>query len=220
MRRRPITKAPDAALARARYSRSARSYDRWTRFADRYRRRAVECLDLRAGDRVLDVACGTGANFALLHAGVGATGEIVGVDLSPEMLAIAAEHARTAGLRNVRLIEAAVEDAELPGPVDAALFSLTHDVLQSRRALENVAAALRPGARVASFGSKWAPRWRLPVNAYVWFVARRYVTTFAGFNRPWSELELLVPSLRVDEVGLGGAYIACGETRLSYGDPT
>src|SRR5438128_7937451 len=100
---------PNAALAKAKYRRSARTYDLWTRFADRYRRRAIGSLGLTPGERVLDVACGTGANFSLLHAAIGETGEIVGVDLSPEMLAIAAERAQRSGFRNVRLIEAAVE---------------------------------------------------------------------------------------------------------------
>lgn len=42
------------------------------------RSRGIDALQLRAADRVLDVACGTGLNFPLLRAAVGASGAIVG----------------------------------------------------------------------------------------------------------------------------------------------
>ena len=51
------------------------------------RRRAVESLDLRPGDTVVDMACGTGLNFQLLENAIGADGRIVGVDLTDAMLA-------------------------------------------------------------------------------------------------------------------------------------
>ncbi len=46
-------------------------------------------VELAAGDRVLDVACGTGIVARLAKARVGETGRVVGVDLSPAMLAVA-----------------------------------------------------------------------------------------------------------------------------------
>jgi ubiquinone/menaquinone biosynthesis C-methylase UbiE len=49
------------------------------------------------GDSVLDIACGTGANFALLDERVGPAGRVVGVDLSPDMLAVAAERCGARG---------------------------------------------------------------------------------------------------------------------------
>src|SRR5712664_912300 len=53
------------------------------------RLRAVQALGLRAGDTVIDMACGTGLNFALLEKAVGPVGQIVGVDLTDAMLAVA-----------------------------------------------------------------------------------------------------------------------------------
>lgn len=168
---------------------------------------------LSRGDTAIDVACGSGLNFALLQEHVGSGGRIIGVDVSPEMLSNAARRALEHGWRNVTLIEAAVQDAALPEPADAALFSLTHDVLQSPAAVANVLAHLHPGARVASFGSKWAPRWALPVNVVVRAIAARYVTTFSGFDRPWAVLQQQLPGLQVEPVALGGAYIAWGPVR-------
>jgi ubiquinone/menaquinone biosynthesis C-methylase UbiE len=202
---------PDRQRALELYRGGAAGYDpSLSRAVERYRERAIERLWLAPGDAVLDVACGTGASFPMLAERVGPTGRIVGVDLSPDMLAIVTEHVRGLGLGNVIVIEGAVEEAELPDGLDAALFSLTHDVLQSKPALDNVFAHLRRGGRVAAFGAKWAARWNLPVNFYVRRLARRYVTTFAGFEAPWRHLAEYLDSLTVDQVGLGGAYIASG----------
>jgi SAM-dependent methyltransferase len=155
------------------YRAEAAGYDRsLTRMVERYRRRAIERLWLAPGDAMM------------LSEGVGPTGRVVGVDLSPDMLAIAAERVRGLGLDNVTMIEAAVEEAELPGEFAAALFSLTHDVLQSKPALDTVFAHVRRGGRVAAFGAKWAARWNLPVNLYVRRLSRRYVMTFEGFEAP------------------------------------
>lgn len=52
-----------------------------------YRQRAVEALNLQQGDTVVEIGCGTGLNFSLLHQAVGPTGRVIGVDLTDAMLA-------------------------------------------------------------------------------------------------------------------------------------
>jgi len=54
----------------------------------------VELADPRPGERVLDVACGTGVVTRLASQRVGRTGNVVGLDLNPGMLAIAASRRR------------------------------------------------------------------------------------------------------------------------------
>ncbi|MGH9049909.1 MAG: hypothetical protein ACRDY4_09290 [Acidimicrobiia bacterium] len=46
-------------------------------------------------------------------------------------------------------------------------------------------------------------------------MARRYVTTFEGFDAPWSHLAAEVPGLRVRRLFLGGAYLAVGRTETT-----
>jgi ubiquinone/menaquinone biosynthesis C-methylase UbiE len=47
------------------------------------RQRAVELLDLKDGNRVLDVGCGPGGSFPYLVHAVGPSGQVVGVEISP-----------------------------------------------------------------------------------------------------------------------------------------
>ena len=49
----------------------------------------IESLELQPGDTVLDVGCGTGLSFPLLAEAVGPAGHVIGVDASPQMLAVA-----------------------------------------------------------------------------------------------------------------------------------
>lgn len=201
---------PDAGAAVEQYRHAAVGYDRHMRAYRRWQAKAVELLALRPGDTVIDVACGTGLMFDLLEDAVGPEGRIVGIDLSPEMLAQARERVAAHGWDNVTLIEAPVEEAKIDVAADAALFSFTHDVLQSPAAVANVVAHLRPGARVASVGGKLGARWNVVVNFFVRRTARNYMTTFRGLDRPWRALERHAGRMEHRDLALGGAYVAWG----------
>jgi SAM-dependent methyltransferase len=204
--------APPAFLPaeQAAYTRDASHYDSRTSTFDTYRRRLVDLLPLRRGDIVLDVGCGTGLCFEQVRGRVGAEGVVVGVDASREMLAMAAARVAARGWRNVVLVQAPVEAAELPVAADHALFCATHDVLQSDAALDNVLAHVRDGGTVAATGGKWAPPWAVALNAGILALHSPYVRDFAGFDRPWARLERRVERLRVQEVAMGGGYLASG----------
>jgi hypothetical protein len=149
---------------------------------------------------------------------IGPTGYLIGVEESADMLAHAQERIKRGGWDNVDLVCSAGETAQLPVRADAALFCLTHDILTSRRALDNVFTQLWPGARVAAAGPKWASwrdlwwaPWLVPeVNLAVLAVNRPYVRSFRGFDHPWLYLDSAVPDLRVRPLLFGGAYVAWG----------
>ena len=68
------------------WDRASTSYDAyWSRQLEPAQRRLLEMADLRPGERVLDVACGTGLNFELLQRAVDGTGRIVGMDTHPHI---------------------------------------------------------------------------------------------------------------------------------------
>lgn len=197
-------------LAVEKYRRVASNYDRRTRRLAGLRERAVETLRLRSGDAAIDVACGTGTNFAAIEDRVGPGGTLVGLDASADMLRLARHRVGVAGWQNVKLIEAPIESATIPQGADAALLSLAHDVMVSPAALDNLLTSLKPGARIVAWGAKRAAWWNVPVNLYVGAVSRRYVNTFDDFDRPWRQLAQRVPDLAVQPLAFGGAYLASG----------
>jgi demethylmenaquinone methyltransferase/2-methoxy-6-polyprenyl-1,4-benzoquinol methylase len=176
------------------------------------RRRAVERLKLREGDHALDMGCGTGASFEALRSMVGATGRVTGIELSEQMAAVALQRIEANGWTNLDVRVGDAAEVPLPSDVDGILFFETHDLMRTPAVVKRAVAAARPGARVVAFGPASAPRWAVPVNAIVRSVARRYVTTFEGFEAPWSHLAAEVPGLRVHRLFLGGAYLAIGVT--------
>jgi len=159
---------------------------------------------------VLDVGCGTGANFSLLEQALGKNGRLIGLDQSPEMLTRARALVRSAGWQNVELVEAPVDKAPIPLEADAALFCLTHDILRSPPALENVFRHLKPGGRFVAAGLKFAPWWNVPLNAVALVSSWQYVTTWEGYGRPWSHLPRFDPDLRVETFWFGRRYLAWG----------
>jgi ubiquinone/menaquinone biosynthesis C-methylase UbiE len=207
-----VTSMPQVA-----YDRDAWAYDNRTASYQRYRHETVDLLPVKGGDVVLDVGCGTGLCFGPLRDKVGSTGQVVGIDGSGPMVALAAERVRERDWDNVTLLHSAVEEASLPGTADAALFCATHDVLQSRRALDNVFRHLRPGAWVAASGGKWAPTWKMALNALVLAVHEPFVTSFEGFRRPWTVLQEYVVDLTVVDVAFGGGYLAVGRVPTATG---
>lgn len=114
----------------------------------RWRRRAVLAAGVGVGDSVIDVATGTGKVAASLKAQVGPSGRVLGVDLSPGMIARAA---RTIGKRDG--IEFVVGDA-MALPVDDATFDAATIAFGMRnlpdygRGFAEMRRAVRPGGRV------------------------------------------------------------------------
>src|SRR5712692_4203623 len=86
------------------------------------RQKAVELLDLKEGDRVLDVGCGPGGSFPYLVRAVGQSGQVVGVEISPEISINARRRIERNGWRNVQVIEATAQDVHLIGTFNGVLM--------------------------------------------------------------------------------------------------
>ncbi|MGV1836179.1 class I SAM-dependent methyltransferase [Rhizobium rhizogenes] len=83
--------------------------------------RAIETLDLGAGDIILDIGCGAGQTLLQLAERVGAEGRVIGVDVAPLLLEIASR--RTEPLSQVRLIQADAQSLDLSSESTDAVFS-------------------------------------------------------------------------------------------------
>ncbi|MBI4864549.1 MAG: methyltransferase domain-containing protein [Candidatus Riflebacteria bacterium] len=71
-------------------------------------------LDLHPGQRVLDVGCGAGLDLCIAARLVGPQGEVVGVDVTPEMAEWARDNVARAGLGHARVLEDDVAAVDLP----------------------------------------------------------------------------------------------------------
>lgn len=192
----------------AKYRRRAAAYDGSTRFTQSIRLRAIERLGLRAGDRVLDVGSGTGLSFEAILSRIGPSGQLVGVEQSPDMMAQARARVARHGWANVSLVESALEDVAQGMRVDAVLFFYTHDILRTPEAVA-VAAASAPGGRVAVAGVKYYPWWAGPANAHVWVKNWLYNARPSGLARPWDILERHA-ALERETTLWGRGYLAWG----------
>jgi demethylmenaquinone methyltransferase/2-methoxy-6-polyprenyl-1,4-benzoquinol methylase len=198
----------------AHYGSLAPRYDHRTRWINRVRDRTIEALLLQPGQVVLDAGCGTGWCFTRLAAHVGRQGHVIGFDPSPEMLDQARDRAAALDCR-IDVIRASGEDVALPARADAILFSYTHDMIRSRRALENLLAQARPGARVAATSTKLYAPWLFPANWYLRYTHRGYITNFEGFEEPWSLLAEFLDDFEVRTHGATQHYVATGRVRAN-----
>ncbi len=104
---------------------------------------------LAQGMHVLDVGCGAGDVSLLAAAFVGSNGSVLGIDQSPESVALARERAKAAGLDNVRFEAGILEEFRRGGPFDALVGRLVLLYLKEPAAvLRQLVERLRPGGLV------------------------------------------------------------------------
>ena len=205
------------------YRKKARHYDFTSRLypAPGYpqrgqRRRAVEALDLRPGDTVVDMACGTGLNFQLLEDAIGADGRIVGVDLTDAMLAQAQDRIETNAWRNISLVQADAAVFDFGAEVDAILS--TYALSQVPECAEVIA----HGAAALSGGGRWVVLdLKVPGNTPGWLaqLGTAIVRPFASIDewimrRPWEAIRAAMQEELADlswtELFFGTAFLAAG----------
>jgi arsenite methyltransferase len=106
--------------------------------------------ELQSGERVVDCGSGAGADSLIAAGIVGPTGRVIGVDMTPEMLAKARRNAEVAGQRNVEFREGVLE--ALPAPDGWADVVISNGVLNlvpdKTVALAEFFRVLRPGGRI------------------------------------------------------------------------
>jgi SAM-dependent methyltransferase len=127
-----------------------------TRDVLRRRELVRAALGARPGDRILDVGCGPGFYVTELLEAVGPEGSVVGLDISADMLAVAAKRAEGHG--NVTFYEADASSLPVPdaGFDRAVCVQVLEYVRDVPTALREMHRALRPGGRVLVWDVDWA----------------------------------------------------------------
>jgi SAM-dependent methyltransferase len=139
----------------------------------RQRRATLAALELRSGERVIDVGCGPGYLAAEMAEVVGPEGFVQGVDPSPAMLAIAARRA----LPHMELTEGdalslPAEDAGFDAAVSTQVYEYVPDIAAALREVRRV---LRPGGRLLVLDTDWdSTVWRSSDDARMERVLRAW----------------------------------------------
>jgi ubiquinone/menaquinone biosynthesis C-methylase UbiE len=107
--------------------------------------------DLHPGEVVLDLGSGGGIDVLLSARRVGPTGKAYGLDMTDEMLALARENQRKAGVDNAEFLKGEIEAIPLPeASVDVIISNCVINLsLDKDRALAEALRVLRPGGRFA-----------------------------------------------------------------------
>src|SRR5271169_5191845 len=110
----------------------------------------VAAADLRLGETVLDLGCGGGIDVLLSARRVGPAGKAYGLDMTTEMLDLARDHARQAGVGNAEFLLGQIEAIPLPdGSVDVVISNCVINLSAERSAVfAESFRVLRPGGRL------------------------------------------------------------------------
>lgn len=110
----------------------------------------IAVADLRQGERVLDLGSGGGIDVLLSARRVGPTGRAFGLDMTDEMLTLAARNLAEAGLPNVEFLKGTIEQIPLPAAsIDVVISNCVVNLAADKPAVfREIARVLRPGGRI------------------------------------------------------------------------
>lgn len=178
-----------------------------------YRKIGVKTLNLKKGDTVVEIGCGTGLNFSLLRKQVGPKGTIIGVDLTLEMLEEADKRIKRNGWQNVTLIQNDAAKYQFREQIDGIIstFALTL-VPEYDEIIQNGAAALSPNARFVIVDFKKPDKWPMWIVKLFVILTRPFgVSLDIAHRHPWESVARYMTVVEFRELYLGALYLCVGK---------
>jgi len=111
----------------------------------------LSMANLREGETVLDLGSGAGFDAFLAVQAVGRRGRVIGVDMTPEMIQKARQHAATLGFDNVEFTHGEIEDLPVPdSTVDVVISNCVINLSPDKPAVyREIYRVLKPGGRIS-----------------------------------------------------------------------
>lgn len=180
-----------------------------------YRQRAVDALQLKEGDVVVELGCGTGLNFPLLQRIIGPKGRIIGVDLTDRMLEQANKRVSRHGWNNVELVLADAGAFAFPAGVNGILSTFALTLMPGYDRIIRVGRdSLAPGARFAILDLKKPENVPLCLTRFmVRLTAPFGVSLDLAERHPWEFVERYFPDNFQEEHFFGFVYLSVGKAR-------
>jgi len=175
-----------------------------------FRQRAMEALDLGAGEVVLEMGCGNGNSFPALRASVGSSGSVLGLDVSSGMTGAARERIRDAAWENVHVVRGDAHRLPVAGrTVDAAYASMSLSAASDPKgAVEAIHDTLRPGGRFVLLDAQPFREWPWQLlNPCILPVARRATEWVPEVDLP-DTLRQLFAEVSVSTFNGGSIFVA------------
>jgi len=182
--------------------------------ANSYRNPAVDALNVKEGNCVVDLCCGTGLNFPHIEKKIGPTGKLIGVDLTDSMLKEAKKQVQQKGWKNVELVNKDATKYDFPKGVNGIITSYAITLIPEFDAvIKKGIDALKEGGRFVVLDFKKPKIWsewfaRFMINVFI----KPYGGSYEMKDRhPWESLSKYSKIIEFREFYFGSTYIAAGE---------
>ena len=178
-----------------------------------YRKRAVEALNAKPGDTLVEIGCGTGLNFSLVQQKIGPTGKIVGVDLTDKMLDRARSRVERSGWKNVQLVQSDASSYKFPCDVAGIIstFAITL-VPEFDQVIKRGANALSSGGRFVILDLKKPEGFPLALVRLGVLLTKPFGVSLDLMDRhPWESVRKYLREILFADLYNGFAYISAGE---------
>ncbi len=201
-----------------------RVYSFWGRFPSLYsvqdavtflgraktiRSKAVQKIDLKNGDKVLEIACGSGRNFPYLFEAVGRDGFILGFDYSQEMLDAAQHLSKRKGWDNIKLIQGdaaqlKITEKNFDGVVSVLGISAIPDW---EKALSRCYDVIQPGKKLVVCDARLFTGILKILNPFVKIIYSTFAAWDPSKNIP-QKMKEIFGNVEVENLNLGTFFIA------------
>jgi demethylmenaquinone methyltransferase/2-methoxy-6-polyprenyl-1,4-benzoquinol methylase len=164
-----------------------------------WRARALDAANLQPGEEVIVFCCGTGQDFYPILEKIGENGRILGIDFSPQMLALARKRIEKEGWTNIELLEADVTEFanRTERFFDAGVCTLGISLIPAyRKAYDNLLSHVKPGGEIIISDMHWVGGWRVLFNPWLIRLGREFGTSSRGHRNSQKLLQIMKNELK------------------------